>query len=116
MSSLPDAERDAVDVVQALSGIAALLAHLPADEQDPAFQDAHRVLLHLAEDGRIAAQRVAAYLRMLRGAGDGDTTAVPPRLGPFRDWVPARGYLFGDVSGTFRVGELPQPRRCDPGE
>ena len=121
MSSLPDAERDACDVQQALAAMAALLARLPvsadgADWSDPALADARRILWSLAEDGSAAAERVVAYLRMVRGAGDGEAVAVPPRLGEFRDWVPSRGHVFGRPGTTHRVGELPQPRRCDPGE
>ena len=121
MSSLPDAERDACDVQQALAGLAALLARLPVSADDAGRSDAdldgaRRVLLNLAEDGGLAAQRVVEYLRTLRGAGDGDAMAVPPRLGEFRNWVPPRGQLFGWPDTAHRVGELPQPRRCDPGE
>ncbi len=116
MSGLPDAERDASAVVQALAGLAALL-NRPAAGADPvASDDARRVLLSLAEDGGAAAQRVLAYLCSLRGAGDGDVVAVPPRLGPWREWRPPRGMLFGDRSAPSRIGEFPQPRRCDPGE
>ena len=112
MSSLPDAERDACDVVQALGGLAALLARLSPD--DPAFEDAVRVLRSLADDGSAAAQRLVTYLQSLRGAGDGDSAAVPPRLGQWRDWVPPRGHLLGGVTPSHRVGEM--PRRLDPGE
>lgn len=122
MSSLPDAERDACDVVQALAGIAALLARpLPGetdapDQFDPGLAEARRVLLGLAEDGGATAQRVVSYLRSLRGPGDGEAAAVAPRLGPWREWVPPRGNLFGSLGATRRIGELPQPRRSDPGE
>ena len=117
MSGLPDAERDACEVVQALAGLAALLNRRTAGA-DPAASDddTRRVLLSLAEDGGVAARRVLAYLRSLRGAGDGDAVAVPPRLGPWREWVPPRGMLLGDRVTPRRVGEIPQPRRCDPGE
>lgn len=114
MSSLSDAERDACDVVQALGGLAALLTRLSPD--DPAFDDAVRVLRSLAEDGAAGAQRVVAYLQTLRGAGDGEASPVPPRLGPWRDWVPPRGHLLGGQGPRHRVGEVPQPRRLDPGE
>jgi hypothetical protein len=126
VSSLPDAERDACDVVQALAGLAALLAQpIPggphAADRGPALDDkaldeARRGLLHLAEDGGVAAQRVLGYLRSLRGAGDGEAVAVPPRLGEWRDWVPPRGMLFGSVDTPRRIDELPRPRRFDPGE
>jgi hypothetical protein len=126
VSSLPDAERDACDVVQALAGLAALLAQpIPggphAADRGPALDDkaldeARRGLLHLAEDGGAAAQRVLAYLRSLRGAGDGEAVAVPPRLGEWRDWVPPRGMLFGGLGTSRCIGELPRPRRFDPGE
>jgi hypothetical protein len=114
VSSLPDAERDACDVVQALGGLAALLARLSPD--DPAFDDAVRVLRSLAGDGAAAAQRLADYLQQLRGAGDGESQPVPPHLAPWRDWVPPRGHLLGGVRPSHRVGEVPQRRRFDPGE
>jgi hypothetical protein len=114
VSSLPDAERDACDVLQALGGLAALLTRLSPD--DPAFGDAVRVLRSLADDGGTAAQRLVAYLESLRGAGDGEAVAVPPRLGQWREWVPPRGHLLGGVHPSHRVGELPHPRRFDPGE
>jgi hypothetical protein len=113
VSSLSDAERDASDAVQALAGLAALLAW-PTD-QDPAVDHAQRTLLSLAEEGGAAAARVLAYLRTMRGAGDGDAVAVPPRLGPWRDWMPARGHVFGYVPNAPRVGEMHR-RRADPGE
>jgi hypothetical protein len=121
MTGLSDAERDACDVVQALAGLAALLRRpaedrLGVDPRDPAFDDDRRTLLSIAEDGGTAATRVLAYLRELRGAGDGEAVAVPPRLGQWREWVPPRGQLFGSTAGVRRVDEVPQPRRSDPGE
>jgi hypothetical protein len=122
VTSLSDAERDASDVVQALAGLAALLRRpagdLPGpDPFDPAaVVDARRLLLGLAEDGGLAAARLEAYLRDLRGAGDGERAAVPVRLGPWREWVPHRGYLFGAAGRTRQPNGVPQPRRCDPGE
>jgi hypothetical protein len=115
VSNLPDAERDACDVMQALGGLAALLSRLEPD--DPAFDDALRVLRSLADDGSAAAQRVVTYLQELRGAGDGSAATVPPRLAPWRDWVPPRGHLLGGMNATHRVSsETPRPRRTDPGE
>lgn len=119
MSNLPDAERDAGDVAHALAGLAALLRS-PGVQLD----DETRVLLTLAEDGGLAAGRVLAYLRGLRGPGDGDAARVPPRLGPWRDWVPPRGNLFGDRGSGFRglgershsIEEVRNQRRGDPGE
>ena len=114
MTSLSDAERDACDVLQALAGIAAALTHRPAGF-DVTDDDARRLLIGIAEDGGVAAGRVLAYLRELRGAGDGELVAVPRRLGPWREWVPQHGHVFG-APGFRRVNGVPQPRRCDPGE
>jgi hypothetical protein len=135
VTGLSDAERDACDVVQALVGLAALLRR-PAEDlsgsflsdlvspdpvsrdplsRDPASDEARRLLIGIAEDGGAAATRVLAYLRDLRGAGDGEAVAVPPRLGQWRDWVPPRGHVFG-TPGIPRANEVPQPRRSDPGE
>ena len=105
-----DAERDAYEVAQALAGLAALLRTEPFDDTD------RQMLLSFAQNGEAAAQRVVAYLRDQRGAGDGDLAAVPSRLAPWRDWVPTRGHLFGVSTSGPRVGEMPEPRRCDPGE
>jgi hypothetical protein len=115
VSNLSDAERDACDVVQALAGLAALLARATGGSPDPELDDARRTLLCLAEDGNAAAVRVLAYLRALRGAGDGDAVAVPPRLGLWREWVPSRGHVFGYAAKAPRVGEIHHPR-SDPGE
>jgi hypothetical protein len=122
VSSLSDAERDACDVMQALAGLAALLRRpgddLPGlDPDDPATAEMHRLLLAMAEDGEVSAARLVAFLREQRGAGDGEMVAVPPRLGPWRNWVPPRGHLFGLRTDTRRpANEVPQPRRSDPGE
>jgi hypothetical protein len=112
VTNLPDAERDAGDVVQALAGLAGLLR-----KPDVELDDETRILMTLAQNGGEAATRVLAYLRTLRGNGDGDAAAVPPRLGPWRDWVPARGHLISDHARGHRIDEIPnQPRRGDPGE
>jgi hypothetical protein len=116
VSSLSDAERDACDVVQALAGLAALLARPTGGPADPELDDARRTLLSLAQDGNTAAVRVLAYLRVLRGAGDGDAVAVPSRLGPWRDWVPPRGHVFGYAAEQPRIGEMHHRHRTDPGE
>ena len=115
MSGLSDAERDACEVVQALAGLAALLARSAGDQEDPAMADARRTLVRLAEDGGAAAIRVLDYLRTVRGAGDGEAAAVPPHLGQWREWVPSRGHLLGRTGVPWRIGEV-HPRRCDPGE
>jgi hypothetical protein len=110
--SLPDAERDAGDVVRLLSGLAALLRG-----RDLVLDEDTRTMLNLALDGSVSATRVLEYLQALQGAGDGVAVAVPPRLGPWRDWVPARGNLLGETAGTPRVQETPRRRRrYDPGE
>ncbi|MEV6596984.1 hypothetical protein AB0M36_08995 [Actinoplanes sp. NPDC051346] len=112
MSGLSDAERDAGQLVRLF---AALAARLQAREQDPGTEK--EMLAALTEDGGAAAARVLAYLRALRGAGDGAAVQVPPRLGPWRDWVPPRGHLFaGPAAAPTRIEELPRPRRRDPGE
>ncbi|MGX6606247.1 hypothetical protein ACWKSP_29605 [Micromonosporaceae bacterium Da 78-11] len=118
MTSLSDAERDACDVAQALAGLAALLRR-PAEDlpaHDAALDDARRLLISIAEDGGVAAGRVLAYLREQRGAGDGESVAVPPRLGQWRDWVPPRGHLFGVPGAARQTNGVPQHRRSEPGE
>ena len=121
MTSLSDAERDACDVMQALAGLAALLRRPTGDvpavqPSDPALGRAQELLLGLAEDAGQACERVVSYLREQRGAGDGEAVAVPVRLGPWREWAPERGHLFGVSAGVRRAGGVPQVRRCDPGE
>jgi len=121
VTGLSDAERDACDVVQALAGLAALLRRplddLPGfDTDDRGYEDMRRMLLGIAEDGGVAATRVLSYLRELRGSGDGEAVAVPPRLGAWREWVPPRGHLFGSYAGSREIDEVPHPRRSDPGE
>lgn len=114
MNSLPEAERDAGDVVRALAGLAAL-----AYDGELSGEEARRAVDLLIESGTVAAAaRVLSYLRATRGPGDGVAVAVPARLGPWRDWVPARGHLTGTAAWTPRprIGELPQRRRADPGE
>jgi hypothetical protein len=116
VSSLSDAERDACDVVQALAGLAALLAQQPDDQSDPELLDARRTLLSLAGDGGAAAVRVLAYLRELRGPGDGEAAVVPPRLGMWRDWVPPRGQILRYAGHQPRIDEVHHRRRSEPGE
>ena len=111
VSSLPDAEREAADVLQVLTGLAALLRG-----RELVLDDDARVMLTMALEGSVSATRVLEYLRALQGCGDGAAAAVPPRLGPWRDWVPPRGNLLADTAGA-RVRQLPRPhRRHDPGE
>jgi hypothetical protein len=114
VSGLSDAERDACEAVQALAGLAALLAQPAGDQADPATAAARRTLARLAESGGEAAVRLLDYLRTVRGAGDGAAVAVPPRLGQWRDWVPPRGHLLGRTDER-RIGEVHR-RRADPGE
>ncbi|WP_030436354.1 hypothetical protein [Actinoplanes subtropicus] len=121
MTSLSDAERDASDVMQALAGLAALLRRPPGDlaglePGDPAYDQARHLLLGLTEDAGQACERVVAYLREQCAAGDGEVIAVPRRLGPWRDWTPDRGHLFGVSAGVRRANGVPQARRSDPGE
>ncbi|KUL40733.1 hypothetical protein [Actinoplanes awajinensis] len=118
MTGLWDAERDAGEVVRALAGLAALLNQDPADPGPD--EETLRIMRQLAVNGAASASRVQGYLHEQRGAGDGDAAAVPPALGEWRDWVPPRGHLFGARRGhapaARRVSDVPQPRRCDPGE
>jgi hypothetical protein len=121
VTSLSDAERDACDVMQSLAVLAAVLRRpggdLPGpDPSDPTVERAHQLLLGLAEEAGQACERVVTYLREQRGAGDGEVVAVPRRLGPWREWTPERGHLFGASAGVRRVNGVPQPRRSDPGE
>ena len=116
MSSLPDAERDAYDAVQALAGLAALIAGSSCGRPTASDDETRQAMLDLAADGGAAAVRVLAYLRSLRGPGDGDAAAVPHRLGPWRDWAPSRGHVLGRIGPEQRIGELPRTRRADPGE
>lgn len=125
VSSLPDVERDACDVVQALAGLAGLLQAMASG--GPVPEHTRGTVLRLVEDGGESAARVLAYLRGLRAAGDGEAVAVPPRLGMWRDWVPPRGNVLGNAGG-LRPGDLGRaadlgragadrlPRRHDPGE
>jgi hypothetical protein len=115
VSGLSDAERDACEVVQALAGLAALLAQPPTDPGDPALADVRDTWARLAENGGAAAVRVLEYLRALRGPGDGEAVAVPPHLGQWRDWVPPRGHVLGRTAVERRISEVPR-HRCDPGE
>ena len=120
MTSLPDAERDACDVVRVLAGLANLLREAASGRPIP--EHASGTVLRLVEDGGESAARVLAYLRSLRAAGDGESVAVPPRLGMWRDWVPPRGMVVGEAGlrsagmGQPEVDRRPVPRRHDPGE
>jgi hypothetical protein len=81
------------------------------------LSDAARLLLlGLADDAGQACERVVTYLREQRGAGDGEVVAVPRRLGPWREWTPTRGHLFGVSAGVPRANGVPESPRCDPGE
>jgi hypothetical protein len=92
-----------------------LLSRPLSDLDDSTLAHARATLRSLAEDGGVNAARVLNYLRELRGNGDGEAVAVPPRLGQWRDWMPARGYLLGSPAPERRVGEK-HPHRADPGE
>ncbi|MET8151950.1 hypothetical protein, partial [Actinoplanes sp. NPDC005259] len=73
--------------------------------------------LGLPVEGGVRPPRVLENLRPLQGCGEADPVAVPPRLGPWRHWVPPRGDLFEEMAGAPRIKEMPRPRRrCDPGE
>lgn len=121
MTGLWDAERDSGEVARALNGLAALLGRDP--DGPPPDAETLRIVRQLVDGGASSAARVQDYLRELRGAGDGDSVAVPPVLAPWREWVPPRGHLFkarrreeAPAPIARRINEVPQPRRCDPGE
>jgi hypothetical protein len=95
MGDLLDAERDALQAVQAL---AALNRHLTGRGAHSGCDD--QVLRDLAGEGCAAAGRILAYLRQVRGSGDGVALVYPARLGPWRDWCPPRGNLFGAPDGS----------------
>ena len=115
MSSLPDAERDARDVVQVMAGLATVLRAAAGGCALP--EHTRGTVLRLVEDGEESAARVVAYLRSLRGAGDGEAVAVPPRLGIWRDWVPPRGDLLGTTGPSPRdLGPMGEMLRHEPGE
>jgi hypothetical protein len=104
--NLSDVERDAAQAAEALAG---LVGRLSRRRPDTVEDD--RVLSALAEEGGAAAERVLAYLRTLRGAGDGVATAVPSHLGLWRDWCPPRGHLLRAVPTR-----VPRRGHGDPGE
>ena len=114
MTGAWEAERDAYDAAQTLAGMVALLLQAAAESGGDRVD--YQRLISLAESGEAAAGRVVAFLRDQRAAGDGDMAMVPTRLAPWRDWVPQRGHLFGAAAAPPWIGEVPQPRRCDPGE
>lgn len=117
MSDLSDVERDAAQALRALAGFT---RHLDRSARGPDGEPEEvRILRSLADEGGAAGERVLAYLRALRGAGDGVATAYPPRLGPWRNWCPPRGSLLAGRLGESRdSGRSPtRPvRRGDPGE
>lgn len=112
MSDLSDVERDAVQAVQALAGLNIQLSQCGET-------DGQR-LRQLAYEGGAAASRVLAYLRLLRGAGDGEAMAYPARLGPWRDWCPPRGNVLGEPDAVRnrqpRSSAPSPPGHGDPGE
>lgn len=111
MSSLPDVERDASEVVQILAAVAALLGRRTTGPDDDT-----RLMLDLVATAGASAERVLEYLRVLQGSGDGVAVAVPPRLGQWRDWVPPRGHVLGEAA-CHEAERFPRrQRRCDPGE
>jgi hypothetical protein len=120
MTELSDVERDAWQVAEVLAGLAAHLDRRGQGDGSPRPGDGRRVdddrvLRALAEEGAAAANRVLAYLRALRGAGDGEATAYPPRLGPWREWCPPRGQIL--VAPRRRVPRSMQRQgHGDPGE
>jgi hypothetical protein len=105
---LSDVERDAVQAAEALAGVA---DHLASRGPDIGNGAGDLVMRALADEGSAAAERVLAYLRTLRGPGDGAATAVPTRLGPWRNWCPPRGYVLRDDRQR-----VPRLRGGDPGE
>jgi hypothetical protein len=124
MTELSDVERDAWQVAEVLAGLAAHLDRRGSSDDgrgpgdgsrrlgDGSRADDDRVLRALAEEGGAAANRVLTYLRALRGAGDGETIAYPPRLGPWRDWCPPRGQVL--VEPAERTQRVESQRRAEP--
>lgn len=125
MSSLSDAERDAHEVVRALTALSTLLSRTDGAEG----AETRRLLSRLAEDSGASAERVLAYLRDLRGPGDGEAVAVPTRLGLWREWSPTCGNVLGNIDrgrygnaaqvvrpGIQRRGNGSHAFRPDPGE
>jgi hypothetical protein len=106
MTDLTDTERDAVQAAEALAGLA---DHLAA--RGPELGDGEVVFRALAAEGSAAAERVLAYLRQLRGSGDGVASAVPTRLGPWRNWCPPRGHVLRGPGDR-----VPYRGHGDPGE
>jgi hypothetical protein len=103
VAELSEIERDAALMAEVLAGLSAYL-RCKGDGKGTAA-------VHLADEGTAAARRVLAYLRELRGNGDGVAAQYPPRLGPWREWCPPRGHVLD--SPARRVDTR---RRCDPGE
>ncbi len=104
MSELSEVERDAQLAALALARMSSYV-RARRDHDDPAAAA-------LADEGVAAAARVLAYLRDVRGNGDGAATAYPVRLGPWREWCPPRGHLLEDP-GRQAGGRR---WRGDPGE
>jgi hypothetical protein len=103
---LSDVERDAALAARVMAELAAQPAW-----RRTGIDDGDRTYREWVEQGRVAAERVLAYLRTLQGPGDGAATIVPSHLGPWRDWCPPRGHLL-------RASRNRVPRHChgDPGE
>ena len=111
MDELSEIERDAEQAARTLAMLGHRLADAGPDE---------RRLREPALDAGAAAARVLAYLRELRGAGDGAALAHPDRWIAWRDWYPPAGGGW-QRRGWVRVNDLGrsghrQSVRGDPGE
>jgi hypothetical protein len=126
VSGPSDAERDACEVVQALAGLAALLAQPACDRGDPAIADARRTLVRLAESGGEAAVRVLGFCvrsvaramarrsrcrRVSASGGTGCRRAATCSAGP----VPNAGLEKCSHAGVIRASSPHRSRNVSDG-
>jgi hypothetical protein len=113
MSDLSEMEREAQRVAETLARLSAYLRFRDSRDGGPGgTRDARDATARgVAEEGLLAAERVLAYLRELRGAGDGAAAAYPTRLGPWREWSPGPTVVERNLPRA-----MPRRWRGDPGE